>query len=143
MDPALKPPELIARSRMEAGGHSNTSYIEMFAHAGTHIDSPWHFNPGGRQVMDFNIEDFVFTRVLLVDIPASAWEPIPIGPFKAFESQLDASDALLVRSGFSQHRQSVPQCYIDATPGLSVEAAQYLAGFACCMGDTETLHECV
>jgi kynurenine formamidase len=130
MDPALKLPEVKARSRMSAGGHSNTSYIEMFAHTGTHIDAPWHFNPNGRQVMDFNIEDFVFSKVLQVEIPADAWEPIPVEAIKPYESRLNVSDALLIRSGFSKYRQSNPERYIEATPGLSVEAAQYLSGFA-------------
>jgi kynurenine formamidase len=129
MESALKPPEVRPRSRMGEGRHSNTSYIGMFAHTGTHIDAPWHFNDTGRRIMDFGIGDFVFSKVLLVDIPAEAWQPVPLDALKPFESRLAACDALLIRSGFAAFRRSDPDQYVEATPGLSVETARFLAGF--------------
>jgi arylformamidase len=129
MDLSLKPPAVIARSRMSNGNHSNTSYFEMFAHTGTHIDTPWHFNDAGRQILDFDIGDFVFSNVLILDVPSEAWEPIPVNAIRPYEAYLKNSDALLLRSGFNKYRESNPELYIEATPGLSVEAAQYLSNF--------------
>jgi len=129
MESALMLPKVKARSRMSKGQYSNTSYVEMFAHTSTHIDAPWHFNDSGWQIMDFDIGDFVFSKVLLIHVPAEAWEPIPFEAFKSYETHLNNSDALLIRSGFAKYRESDPERYVEATPGLSVEAAQYLSGF--------------
>lgn len=129
MDAALKPPEVKVRSRISEGKQNNSSYIELFAHAGTHIDAPWHFNDGGRRIMDFEVGDFVFSNVFQIDAPAEVWQPIPVEAFKPYEAQLSDADALLIRSGFSTYRQSDPALYVEATPGLSLEAAHYLAGF--------------
>lgn len=127
MESALRPPEVKARSRISEGKHSNTSYIEMFAHVGTHIDAPWHFNENGRKINDFQIGDFVFSKVLLIDIHTEALRPVPVETLKCQESSLINADALLVRTGFSKYREADPQRYVNATPGLSVEAAQYLS----------------
>jgi len=129
MEAGLKPPAITARSRLAAGRHSNTSYIELFAHAGTHIDTPWHFNESGRKIMGFAIEDFVFSRVLLLDVPSGAREPVPLTSLEPHEEKIRSSDAVLIRTGFGPYRTSDPITYVDATPGLSVGAAQFLARF--------------
>ncbi len=159
LEASLRPPTVTARSRIAAGGHSNTSYIEVFAHAGTHIDAPWHFIEGGRQIMDFAIGEFVFSKVLLLDTPwhfieggrqimdfaigefvfskvllldtpAEAGQPIGVEALRPHEARLHGCEALLLRSGFSRYRVTDPAHYVEATPGLSIEAARYLAGFS-------------
>jgi len=130
MESTLKYPEVIARSRIELGKHSNTSYIEIFAHSGTHIDAPWHFNESGRKITDFQISEFVFTKVLLVNTPPDMTTPIPLEFLMSYGSNLDDADALLIRSGFAKHRETNPEKYVRETPGLSERAAQYLAGFS-------------
>ena len=129
MEAGLKPPAVVPRSRLAQGRHSNTSYIELFVHSGTHIDAPWHFNESGRKITDFGIEDFVFARVLVLDAPSGPWEPVPQAVLGPHEEQIRGCDAVLVRTGFGSHRRSDPTTYVDATPGLSVEAARFLAGF--------------
>jgi len=130
MDPGLKKPQVVPRSRIADGKSSNTSYVELFAHTGTHIDMPWHFNEEGRQILDFEIGEFVFSRVNLLDIPKEAYQPVGRDELAPFEDLIAASDALLIRSGFSKERQADPERYVRGTPGLSVEAAQFLSGFA-------------
>jgi arylformamidase len=129
MESSLKLPAITPRSRIAEGKHSNTSYIEVFAHAGTHIDAPWHFNDAGRRIMDFRIEEFVFSKVLVADIPAQAWQPLTLEALRPYKADLRECDALLLRSGFGAYRASNPALYVEATPGLSVEAAQFLADF--------------
>lgn len=129
MEAGLKPPAVVPRSRLAEGRHSNTSYIELFAHSGTHIDTPWHFNESGRKMMDFAIEDFVFSSVLLLDAPSGPREPVPLTSLEPHEKRIRSSDAVLIRMGFGPYRTSDPITYVDATPGLSVEAARFLARF--------------
>jgi kynurenine formamidase len=130
MDPGLRGPQVTARSRIAEGKSSNTSYIDLFAHTGTHIDVPWHFNQRGRQIMDFEIGEFVFSNVLLTDIPREADQAVERLALEPLGEKLAGADALLIRTGFGLLRASDPERYVHATPGLSVEAAQYLAGFA-------------
>jgi kynurenine formamidase len=130
LDPGIQAPRVVPRSRVDEGKRSNTSYIELFAHAGTHIDAPWHFNSQGCQILDFAIEDFVFRRVLLVDIPKEAWQPVTREEVAGYKDELARCDALLIRSGFSRYRSTDPDLYVRATPGVSVEAAQFLAGLS-------------
>ncbi|MCA9996415.1 MAG: cyclase family protein, partial [Anaerolineales bacterium] len=101
LDAAVRPPEVKVRSRMSEGKQNNSSYIELFAHAGTHIDAPWHFNDGGWRIMDFEVGDFVFSNVLQIDAPAQPWQPIPLERFQPYAAEIGACDALLIRSGFS------------------------------------------
>lgn len=129
MDPGIKGPQVVARSRISKGGSSNTSFVELFAHTGTHIDVPWHFNERGRQIMDFEIDEFVFSNVLLSDIPRGADQPVPRTALEPRGEEIAKADALLIRTGFGLLRSSDPGRYVHATPGLSVEAAEYLASF--------------
>jgi kynurenine formamidase len=129
MEAALKRPAVVARSRISQGRHSNTSYLELFAHTGTHIDAPWHFVEDGYKIEDFPIEAFVFSRVLIVEIEAESWKPIPLSDLLPYRDELDRSDCLLIYSGFSEKRRSDAEHYVEATPGLSLEAAKFLNNF--------------
>lgn len=129
MEAGLKPPAVVPRSRLAEGRHSNTSYIELFAHSGTHIDAPWHFNDAGRRIMDFSVDDFVFSRVLVLDAPSGPMQSVSLAALEPLTSEIGGSDAILVRTGFATYRTTDPLVYVDATPGLSVEAGRFLAQF--------------
>ena len=129
MDAGFNPPRINVRSRIAQGKSSNTSYIELFAHTGTHIDMPWHFNEKGWKILDFDIGDFVFGNVILVDIPKGAYEPVLWDELTPFEPQLHEADALLILTGFGEQRVKNPDVYVKGTPGLSLDAANKLADF--------------
>jgi kynurenine formamidase len=129
MEEGFRPPTIVVRSRISEGKHSNTSYLELFAHTGTHIDAPWHFIDQGRKIEDFSIEEFVFPNVLLLEILAKPHEPVAVESFGAYHDQLGEADCLLIYSGFSRYRVSDTDTYTHATPGLSAEAAEYLRDF--------------
>jgi len=129
MDEGLNPPRVHVRSRISDGKSSNTSYIEMFAHTGTHIDMPWHFNDKGWKILDFAVGDFVFENVTLVDILKDAYQPVLWEELAPIEDHIRKADALLIRSGFGKQRVEDPSLYVNGTPGLSVEAAEKLATF--------------
>lgn len=129
LDPGLKGPRVIERSRITDGNSSNTSYIELFAHTGTHIDTPWHFNEYGKKILDFSVGEFVFHNVALIDIPKEANNPIKWEELTPFSDHFEIADALLIRSGFGIRRKENPESYMRDTPGISVEAAEKLSEF--------------
>jgi arylformamidase len=101
----------------------------MFAHAGTHIDAPWHFNPNGKRIQDFNVNQLVFSNVLLLDIPKNPWETISLQELTLWDERIRCCDALLIRTGFGKLRFSDTKTYFSSNPGFGIEAAEYLAGF--------------
>ena len=54
-----QPFELIERKRMGRGDSNNSSSIHTSAHAGTHVDAPFHFVPDGRTIESLPLELFV------------------------------------------------------------------------------------
>jgi len=130
LDARITPPRVVPRSRIAEGKAHNTSYIEIFAHTGTHIDAPWHFNANGAQMDDLPIETFVFEAVLLIDVPKAGWESITQEDLLPYKEQLERCDAVLLRTGFAKAvRRSNPDFYMSAIPGLAEDAARYLASF--------------
>lgn len=127
LDPGLKGPKVESRSRISEGKSSNTSYIELFAHTGTHIDMPWHFNDRGRKILDFGIEEFVFNKVVLLDIPKEANKSVLWEDLILFSDQIHQADALLIRTGFGEQRKKNPDSYVHDTPGLALETGEKLS----------------
>ncbi len=127
--PSIDAPRIISRSRISDGAGSNTSYISIYAHHGTHIDAPWHFNDAGRKIAEFGISDYIFSRVLFLEIPRVNYQPITSNELKVCRKDLDQCDALLVFTGFSSFRKSSPNFYFEETPGFSEEAAEYISSF--------------
>ena len=63
-----QPFELIERKRMSRGDSNNSSSINTSAHAGTHVDAPFHFVPDGRTIESLPLELFIGpARVCAVD----------------------------------------------------------------------------
>ena len=54
-----QPFELIERKRMSRGDSNNSSSIHTSAHAGTHVDAPFHFVPNGRTIESMPLELFI------------------------------------------------------------------------------------
>lgn len=54
-----QPFELIERKRMSRGDSNNSSSIHTSAHAGTHVDAPFHFVPDGRTIEGLPLELFI------------------------------------------------------------------------------------
>jgi arylformamidase len=63
-----QPFELIERKRMSRGDANNSSSIHTSAHAGTHVDAPFHFVPNGPTIESLPLELFIgAARVCAVD----------------------------------------------------------------------------
>ncbi|HTN73304.1 MAG TPA: cyclase family protein, partial [Methylomirabilota bacterium] len=54
-----QPFELIERKRMSRGDSNNSSSIHSSAHAGTHVDAPFHFVPDGPTIESLPLEIFI------------------------------------------------------------------------------------
>src|SRR5947207_7397330 len=54
-----QPFELIERKRMSRGDTNNSSSMHTSVHAGTHVDAPFHFVPGGATIESLPLNIFM------------------------------------------------------------------------------------
>ena len=67
-----QPFELIERKRISRGDSNNSSSIHTSAHAGTHVDAPFHFVPNGRTIETIPLELFFGpARVCAVEVTSN------------------------------------------------------------------------
>ena len=112
--------------RFEKGDTAETYLVEVFNHCGTHMDLPGHKIPGGKRLMDYSVEEFVFERPYIVDVQLSDEESVSISQLEPYAGELAKCDLLLLRSNFSRFRSTDLQRYVWKTPGVAVETAQWL-----------------
>ena len=108
------------------GGSSNSYTLTFPNHLGTHIDAPLHFDPLGKPLSAYDLEDLVFTRPVLLDIPKEDSELIRRDDLQAEREPISKADLLLLRTGFERFRETDPVRYSTRNPGLSAEAAAYI-----------------
>lgn len=116
------------------GDSCNTLVVTFSNHTGTHIDAPKHFWDSGRSICDYQIEDFIFKKPLLIDCTKSIDEMIIADDLSHHINRSDP-DLLLIRTGFNKYRAERPVDYNSEAPGyiycnknpyLSAEAAVWL-----------------
>lgn len=108
---------------IEAGDSANSSCLILSNnHIGTHLDVPRHCSIDGKRTIDYEIADFIFDDIVLVDIPidtACLLKP------SHFDNLLirDNVELLLIRTGFESKRGT--DDYWNNNPGLSPDLASY------------------
>ncbi|MDD5621895.1 MAG: cyclase family protein [Actinomycetota bacterium] len=124
----LLKPDIKWRARFGDGqGKSNqTSNIEMSSHNGTHIDAPFHVLENGKKITDFDISNFYFEKVLVIDCEKKDLEKIEINDLKPYEKNLKNIQLLLIYTGFSKYRFTETERYIKKSPGFSIESAKFI-----------------
>jgi arylformamidase len=108
-------------SAIRTGGAYDLSRLEMSAHAGTHIDAPAHFIPGGRTIDQYAAADFIFpAHVVTIEsresIRASELAALAIRP----------GDAVLFKTENSRSGRCRSGAFSPDYVTLSVEAAELL-----------------
>lgn len=112
--------------------------LELDEHTGTHVDAPVHFS-GQRDVSQIPVAQLVCPLVVIdVRQPCrrNADYEVTVADIKAWEQQhgqLPADVLVAIRTGWEQ-KWDTPKAYVNEQkddkphfPGLSAEAAQYLA----------------
>jgi len=117
--------EFIPHSRMSEGGECNTTTMNHFLHNGTHVDAPFHFDDKGKTIDQIPIEDFYYTKPLVVQKMLSKGELLQPEDIEAYGSFLYEADILLLCTGYHALRID-HDVYMDDFPTLSVEAAKLI-----------------
>ena len=122
----LWPIEIEHKFDMKQGAESNVFRFKMSNHVGTHIDGPNHFGREKPPLNSFSIDQFVFDRPEIVQIPKQNGDIIHADDLSQHADQVSECDLLMLRTGFGAIRPNDPQRYREESPGFSASAAQYV-----------------
>ena len=109
------------------GGSSNSYTLSLPNHLGTHIDAPKHVDDGGKAISDYPFDAFVFLHPLVLEMPKGESELVTLEELKEHKGEIEKADLLLLRTRFQVYRDKDPAKYMNMNPGVSAEAANYLA----------------
>lgn len=113
-------------SAIAHGDVANTTVLHLFSHSGTHLDAPKHFNDYGPPAVDVPIDRFIFFNPLVVEVPKPNGGMILRQELEHYVEQLAAADLVLLRTGWSELRNTNPERYVNENPMLHPEGAHLL-----------------
>lgn len=121
----LAKPSLECMYDLSRGDACNSFYFRTSNHCGTHVDAPWHFNPHGRKIADFEANELVFERPAMLDIQVERGGLICPDHLQRAASLPGDTDILLLRTGFGANR-AAEKVYIEEAPGFSRAGAEHM-----------------
>ena len=120
----LFPPVRVERCIRYEERRVNVTCISASVHAGTHVDAPCHFVPGGLSAERLDLER--------VCGPAVGWavdrrggEEIAVGDLESNRPAAEPGDLVFIRTGWDVHFRGDHAAY-HLHPYLSLEAAEWL-----------------
>jgi kynurenine formamidase len=120
----LFPPVRVERLvRLEDRG-VNVTGVSAAVHAGTHVDAPCHFIPGGRSADQIELEE-VSGPAVCWQVDRAGGEEITVADLEASSPRAERGDIVFIRTGWDVHFHGDHQRY-HHHPYLSVDAARWL-----------------
>lgn len=118
--PGSPQPSFVPWSRFDSHGYDSEAMF-MSTHTGTHIDAPSHFAPGHASIDRIPASRLVCSAVL-VKAPKRANQLVER---EDFGDQIRQGDSVVIATGWE--KRAAKRNYMNENPGLSAEAAKYLA----------------
>jgi arylformamidase len=112
-------------TRRSRGDESNTTIVKHYIHSGTHVDAPFHFFDKGLTIDQVPIENFVYSKPVVVQKELKAGEFFTLEDLKTVGPDLYEADICILCSGYYKKREN-EAVYTDNFPALSLEAAQFI-----------------
>ncbi|PWJ56865.1 arylformamidase [Dyadobacter jejuensis] len=103
----------------------NATTLQIYSHAGTHMDAPIHFGVGDRTIDQFDVSDFVVDRVWVVDLtPVKDQTLLGIADLGEVANTLQNGDGLFLRTDWYQRLGT--EAYRNKLPRIGEELAQWM-----------------
>ena len=118
--PGSPQPSFIPWSKFDRHGYDSEAMF-MSTHTGTHVDAPSHFKPGLASI-DMISTDRLVCNAVLIRAEKSANQLIEE---QDLGNQISEGDAVVIATGWE--KRSGSRNYMSENPGLSEQAARYLA----------------
>jgi arylformamidase len=119
--PGSPRPSFIPWSRFDSHGYDSEAMF-MSTHTGTHVDAPSHFAPGLASI-DMIPASRLVCNAVLIKVPKKANQLIEREDLAGH--QIREREAVVIATGWEKH--VVNSNYMTENPGLSAQAARYLA----------------
>ena len=129
--PGLPVPKVNIRESLDNGDGWNGSVMEIYLHAGTHCDAPWHYMGGDAPMMDdterLPIESFIFEHPLLIDCPIEENNGlITVEMIRKYGKEVEEADCLIFHTHWWKKRRTDFEDYGTGFAALSPEAAEWI-----------------
>ena len=118
--PGSPQPSFIPWSKFDQYGYDSEAMF-MSTHTGTHVDAPSHFKPGLASI-DMISTDRLVCKAILIGAKKRANQLIEQ---QDLGNQIMQGDAVVIATGWE--KRSDRRNYMSENPGLSEQAARYLA----------------
>jgi kynurenine formamidase len=104
----------------------NASNLDIYTHAGTHMDAPVHFGMPGPTIDQIPLDNLMgFARILdLTGISPGA--EITLADLGNLQTTLNERDSLIIKTGWSKFSLSDPGKYRDQLPRIGEKLAYWL-----------------
>jgi len=118
------PPVILERlMKMEDGAHNNISHLALSAHAGTHVDAPYHFIADGKTIETLRL-DILVGPAHVVEIPQ---ESKLIGEIDLAQAGIKPGmDRVLLKTSNNRYWQQVGLPFQKDFAAVSPDGAAYL-----------------
>ena len=111
------------RSEISKGASSNTKYLKLPNHTGTHIDFPKHFSDEGKVINDYPASFWLFRSVHVIKYSAAKDEIIDERLLENIDIPSE-TDFIILDTGFGKFRSD--NVYWNNNPGLAPSLASHL-----------------
>ena len=111
------------RSEISKGASSNTKYLKLPNHTGTHIDFPKHFSDEGKVINDYPASFWLFRSVHVIKYSAANDEIIDERLVENIDIPSE-TDFIILDTGFGKFRSD--NVYWNNNPGLAPSLASHL-----------------
>jgi arylformamidase len=126
--------QMNVRTKSDPGFWMSTQLDLMSLHTGTHVESALHSIEDGEAIDEVALDRVIGSAVVLDFTPTEAMQILDVADLEDANGKLEASgesirpgDILLLRTDWSQ-RHIGTQKYFKESPGLTEEAARWIAG---------------
>ncbi len=119
--PGSPPPSFVPWSRFDSHGYDSEAMF-MSTHTGTHVDAPSHFVPGLASIDRIPAGRLV-CNAILIKAPKGANQLVEREDLS--KEKIQQGESVVISTGWE--KRSAKRNYMTQNPGLSADAAKYLA----------------
>jgi kynurenine formamidase len=123
IDDQMRGVELRPARTLEVDGWNATT-LQLYSHAGTHIDAPRHFLPAGKTLDQQDLGVVVGPAKVLNLAPASPRQLFGVQDIERYDEDVVPGTRLLLRTDW-YHRYGTP-AYRDELPRISLALAEWM-----------------
>lgn len=113
---------VVAKTKMKDGW--NATSLQIYSHAGTHMDAPWHFEVTEEFIDEIPVERFISKAyVVSIEVEQSK-QLVTVADFLTIENYLQPGESIILKTGWSKNLGT--DKYRSELPRISKEAAEWL-----------------